>query len=105
MEILKNPDFDFLGKARYFIVGSLIVIAAGIAYMATRGIRYGVEFSGGTQLIVKFQNAPQVDRIRSAVDAVAPGSVIQTYGEASANRVLIRVGVTGVAEDLDAPAR
>jgi preprotein translocase subunit SecF len=105
MEILKNPNFDFLGKARYFILASLIVIAAGIAYMATRGIHYGVEFSGGTQLIVKFQNPPQVDRIRSAVDAVAPGSVIQTYGDASANRVLIRVGVTGAGEDLDAPAR
>jgi preprotein translocase subunit SecF len=105
MEILKNPDIDFLGKARWFILASLIVIAAGVAYIATRGIRYGVEFSGGTQLIVKFQNPPQVDRIRSAVDAVAPGSVIQTYGEASANRVLIRVGATGEGEDLDAPAR
>jgi preprotein translocase subunit SecF len=105
MEIVKNPNFDFLGKARYFILASLIVIAAGIAYIATRGIRYGVEFSGGTQLIVKFQNPPQVDRIRSAGDAVAPGSVIQTYGEASSNRVLIRVGVTGEGEELDAPAR
>jgi preprotein translocase subunit SecF len=105
MEILKNPNFDFLGKARYFILASLLVIAAGIAYIATRGIHYGVEFSGGTQLIVKFQNTPQVDRIRSAVDAVAPGSVIQAYGEASSNRVLIRVGVTGEGEDLDVPAR
>jgi preprotein translocase subunit SecF len=105
MEILKNPNFDFLGKARYFILASLIVIGAGVAYIATRGIHYGVEFSGGTQLIVKFQNPPQVDRIRSAVDAVAPGSVIQTYGESSSNRVLVRVGVTGEGEDLDAPAR
>jgi preprotein translocase subunit SecF len=105
MEILKNPNFDFLGKARYFILASLLVIAAGIGYIATRGLNYGVEFSGGTQLIVKFQNAPQVDRIRTAVDAVAPGSVIQTYGDAASNRVLIRVGVTGEGEDLDAPAR
>jgi preprotein translocase subunit SecF len=105
MEILKNPNFDFLGKARYFILGSLVVIAAGVVFIATRGIRYGVEFSGGTQLIVKFQNPPQVDRIRSAVDVLAPGSVIQSYGDASANRVLIRVGVTGAGEDLDAPAR
>ena len=105
MEILKNPNFDFLGKARYFILASVIVIAAGVAFIATRGIRYGVEFSGGTQLIVKFQNPPQVDRVRAAVDGVAPGSVIQTYGEASSNRVLIRVGVTGEGEELDAPAR
>lgn len=105
MEILKNPNVDFLGKARYFIVASLLLIAAGIGYIATHGIQYGVEFSGGTQLIVTFQNPPAVDRIRAAVDPVAPGSVIQTYGEASSNRVLIRVGVTGEGVDLDAPAR
>jgi preprotein translocase subunit SecF len=105
MEILKNPNFDFLGKARYFIVASLVLIAAGVAFIATRGIRYGVEFSGGTQLIVKFQNPPQVERIRAAVDPVAPGSVIQSYGEAASNRVLIRIGATGDAADLDAPAR
>jgi preprotein translocase subunit SecF len=105
MEILKNPNFDFLGKARYFILASIVLIAAGVAFIATRGIRYGVEFSGGTQLIVKFQNPPDTERIRSAVEGVAPGSVIQSYGEPSSNRVLIRVGATGQGADLDAPAR
>ena len=105
MEILKNPHLDFLGKARYFIVASLVLIAAGIAFIATRDLRYGVEFSGGTQLIVTFQDPPDTDRIRGAVEPVAPGSVIQRYGEASQNRVLIRVGSTGEGEDLDAHAR
>jgi preprotein translocase subunit SecF len=105
MEILKNPNFDFLGKSRYFILASLLVIAAGVAYIASRGLHYGVEFSGGTQLIVKFQNAPDTEKIRSAVDAAAPGSVIQSYGEATANRALIRIGATGEGTDLDAPAR
>jgi preprotein translocase subunit SecF len=105
MEILKNPNLDFLGKARYFVLASLLLIAAGVAFIATRGIRYGVEFSGGTQLIVKFQGRPDTDRIRAAVDPVAPGSVIQSYGEVEANRVLIRIGATGEGADLDAPAR
>src|SRR5919109_1139632 len=91
MEILKNPNFDFLGKARYFIAGSLILILSGLAYMATRGIHYGVEFSGGTQLIVKFQNPPHVDRIRGAVESVAPGAVIQTYGQSSSNQLLFQL--------------
>jgi preprotein translocase subunit SecF len=105
MEILKNPNFDFLGKARYFILASALLIVAGIAYIATRGVHYGVEFSGGTQLIVKFQSTPDTEKVRSAVDPVAPGSVIQSYGDAAANRVLIRIGATGQGTDLDAPAR
>jgi preprotein translocase subunit SecF len=106
MEILKNPQFDFLGKARYFIAASVIIIAAGVAYMATHGVRYGVEFSGGTELIVKFKNAPQVDRIRPALEPVAPGVVIQTYGNPASNQVLIRVaGGTDVAGELDTTAK
>ena len=79
MEILKNPNFDFLSKARYFIAASLILILAGVSFIAKNGLRYGVEFSGGTQLILKFAQPPQVDRIRDAVAAKAPGAVIQTF--------------------------
>jgi preprotein translocase subunit SecF len=42
MEIIKNPNFDFLGKAKYFIALSLFFIVSGVAVMATRGILYGV---------------------------------------------------------------
>ena len=65
MEILKNPNFDFLGKTRYFVTASLLLIVGGILLMLRPGgIRYGVEFSGGTQLIVRFDSAPAVDHIR-----------------------------------------
>jgi preprotein translocase subunit SecF len=97
MEFLKNPNVDFLGKAKYFIALSVILIAAGVAFIASRGIRYGVEFSGGTQLIARFQTTPSIDKIRSAVDSVASGAVIQTYDAPSKNQVLIRLG--GKAEE------
>ncbi len=91
MEIIKNPQFDFLGKARYFVALSLVLIGAGIATMATRGVNYGVEFSGGTQLIVQLTSPPQIDPVRDAVGRVDAGAVIQTYGEAKGNKVLIRI--------------
>ena len=94
MEILKNPNFDFLGKTRYFVAASLILILAGMAYIARYGLHYGVEFSGGTQLILKFAKTPEIDRIRDAVGKEAPGAVIQTYGDASKNQVLIRLAGT-----------
>jgi len=105
MEIIKNPNYDFLGKAKYFVALSLFFIASGIAVMALRGIAYGVEFSGGTQLILHFQNPPEVDKIRHAVDAQAPGAMIQTYGDPKANKVLVRIGQAAPESDLDAPAR
>jgi preprotein translocase subunit SecF len=105
MEIIKNPHVDFLGKAKYFAVLSALLIAAGVAWIAAGHIRYGVEFSGGTQLILSFQSAPEVDKIRDAVTKVSPGAVIQTYGEARANKVLVRISQEAPEADLDAPAR
>src|SRR5262245_21801961 len=98
IQFLKNPNFDFLSKARYFIASSLILILSGLGVMATRGIRYGVEFSGGTQLIVRFQASPAVDKIREAVEKVAPGAVIQSYDAPAKNQVLIRLAATGDKE-------
>ena len=105
MEIIRNPNFDFLGKAKYFIALSIAVILAGLAWMATGHLRYGVEFSGGTQLVLHFQNPPEIDKIRDAVTRVSPGSVIQTYGDIKGNKVLVRIGQEAPESDLDAPAR
>lgn len=105
MEIIKNPNFDFLSKAKYFVVLSLLLIAAGAAWIFSGHLRYGVEFSGGTQLILHFQATPDTDKIRDAVTRVSPGAVIQTYGEASGNKVLVRISQEAPENDLDAPAR
>lgn len=106
MEILKNPNFDFLGKSRYFIAASVLLIAVGIALMLRPGgIRYGVEFSGGTQLIVRFQSAPQTDRVRAAVEPVAPGAVVQTYDNPAKNQMLIRLALAGNEGELEGPAK
>ena len=105
MEIIKNPQIDFLGKAKYALALSVLVIAAGLFWVASGHLRYGVEFSGGTQLILSFQAAPDTDRIRDAVTKVSPGAVIQTYGDVKANKVLVRISQEAQESDLDAPAR
>jgi preprotein translocase subunit SecF len=92
MEIIKNPNYDFLGKSRFFVALSAALVLGTLALIGTRGLRYGVEFSGGTQLIVRFQNPPEIDGIRDAVSKVSPGAVIQTYGDARQNTVLVRIG-------------
>ena len=111
LEILKNPHFDFLGKSRYFIGASLAVIIGGLAYMLSNHVYlgnspkgYGVEFSGGTQLIVKFASTPAIDQVRGAVNAVDTNAVIQNFGQPAENRVLIRIASANET-DLDAEAR
>jgi preprotein translocase subunit SecF len=103
MEFLKNPHYDFLSKTKIFVTLSILFIGGGLATMMSRGVRTGVEFSGGIQMVVQFTKPAEVDRVRSAVDKEAKGAVIQTYGEAGKNQVLIRVA--GHEGDLSGEAR
>jgi preprotein translocase subunit SecF len=105
MELIKNPNFDFLGKAKYFVTLSVFFILSGLAWMLTQGIHYGDEFTGGTQLILQFQSPPEIDKIRDAVGKMDPGAVIQTYGDPSANKVLVRVSGEVSEAELDSSAR
>jgi preprotein translocase subunit SecF len=103
MEILKNPNYDFLGKTKFFVALSILFIAGGLVTMRTRGVRTGVEFSGGIQMVAQFTKPAEIDHVRSAVDKEAKGAVIQTYGEAGKNQVLIRVA--GHEGDLSGEAK
>ncbi len=94
LEILKNPNFDFLGKTKYFLALSALIILGGLGFMLGTGMYlgagargYGVEFSGGTQLIIKFEKTPEIDRIRSAVAE----ATIQTYDAPAKNQVIVRL--------------
>src|SRR5687767_3361608 len=108
MQFLKNPNFDFLGIGKVCLAVSALLVAASLALVATGGLRYGVEFESGTQLIVNFENAPDIDKVRAAVEKASPGATIQTYGQGASKQVLIRTGYAPSAaegaEDLSAGA-
>jgi SecD/SecF fusion protein len=92
---LQKPSLDFLGRTTLWVTISVLMVVVGWAYIAKNGLRYGVEFEGGTQLIVRFQKTPEVDKIRAAVDSVTHDAVIQSYDEPAKNEALIRIAGAG----------
>jgi preprotein translocase subunit SecF len=66
MELFKNTNFDFLGKKWPFIGLSLVLTAAGWISIATKGMRYGIDFKGGAEMKLRFAQEPPVQKIRSA---------------------------------------
>ncbi len=94
MQIFKNTNFDFLGKKWPFIIGSLILTAAGLTSLALKGgPRYGIDFRGGALMYVLFNQNPPVDKIRSVLSAKIPGeiSVVNITGT---NEVIIGTEIT-----------
>ena len=84
MELFKNTNFDFLGKKWPFIIASLVLTAAGFVSLAIKGgPEYGIDFSGGTLMYVKFTGAPPVQKIREALSQKISGeiSVVEITGQ------------------------
>ncbi len=78
MELFRNPNYDFLGKAKYFIAFSVVVLVAGCISMVVRGFNLGVDFAGGTKLTVRFVSPPDENQIREALrkGGYAPDKVV-----------------------------
>ncbi|HJN43783.1 MAG: protein translocase subunit SecF [Vicinamibacterales bacterium] len=96
MPIFKNPNFDFL-KWRWPAVGlSLVIILAGAVAMALQGgPTLGIDFSGGTIVVVKFDAGVTEDAVRGAISGIADENVVQQFGSADANEILIRLPQSG----------
>jgi len=95
MHIFKHPNFDFIRWKWQAIGMSWLVILIGVFVIWTKGMPKGVEFSGGTIVIVKFDQQPNLDQIRTALPGGGANAVVQQYGVPSAKQVLIRVHSAG----------
>ena len=91
MQFLKNVNVDWIGKKEIFIGASFLLFLASIVSLIIKhGPRYGIDFSGGTLVYVKFKNPPQLDVIRGALKQRGLGeSTIQRYGPESEHEVII----------------
>src|SRR5882672_10457006 len=95
MHIFTNPHFDFVRWKWHAIALSWVLILAGVFVIWTRGMPKGVEFSGGTIVILKFEQPPDLDRIRTVLPGGGANAVVQQYGEPAARQVMIRVHTAG----------
>jgi preprotein translocase subunit SecF len=92
MQIFKNPHYDFLRWRWHAIALSLIVVLAGIGLMIARGgLPLGVDFSGGTVLVYKFDRPVAEDAVRGALAGLPGEKVVQSYGQPGQNEILIRL--------------
>ena len=95
MHIFKSPNFDFIRWKWHAIALSWLLILAGMFVIWTKGMPRGVEFSGGTILILKFEQPPDLDKIRQSLPGGGANAVVQSYGAPAEKQVLIRVHTAG----------
>lgn len=116
MELFKNTNFDFLRWKWPFITASLVLTAAGLISLAVKGgPRYGIDFTGGSEVRLRFNTEPPVQKIRAALSKnisgeisvqqitgtqeVLIGTEVKNDKELNANRQLIEDTLRGMFGD------
>lgn len=99
MQIFKSPNFNFIRWRWHALALSLIVVIAGAAMMVSRGgVPLGIDFSGGTIVVVKFDQAVSEDQVRRAVSSIGGEVGVQQFGAPEDREWLIRLPQTQAVE-------
>jgi preprotein translocase subunit SecF len=108
MEFFKQPNLNWMGKAKFFyaLSGTLLLIG-GISWVTKHGLRYGIDFKGGTLVYVRFSQTPPIEQIRGGLAAQGLGNSqiqrITDLTDPNSNEVVIGLEEKGQGEEaLDA---
>ncbi|MDR0700577.1 MAG: protein translocase subunit SecDF [Tannerella sp.] len=86
--VLANPQFNFLGKRKIGYIIPLFIILLGSVSMMTVGLNTGIDFTGGRNYIIRFDQEVRTDELRNSLNEQLEGSVgVITIGSANQVRV------------------
>lgn len=99
MRWFETPSFDFIKahKRAYFLSGILLV--AAIIAIVGKGLQYGIDFRGGKEFVLQFDQAVEVTEVRSELtDPLGSAPEVKRFG--SENEILIRTDNPGDISDV-----
>lgn len=99
MQIFQNTHYNFVRWRWHAFALSALVIGAGLFLMIRQGgPKLGIEFEGGSIVIVDFAEMPSIEAVRSALGRLPGGgdsAIVQQYGDSEDQQIMIRVAMVG----------
>jgi preprotein translocase subunit SecF len=99
MEFFKqNTKIDFMAQRKWAAMVSAILFILSIISLAVHGLNWGLDFTGGTQIQLKFQQAADITQIRDSLQTAGfKDAVVISYG--TSKDVLITIAPKKDATD------
>jgi preprotein translocase subunit SecF len=89
MRIFENIHIDWMGRRKLFYLVSASLFLLGLINIVIRGLEFGIDFKGGSEIVLQFDKAIDIGQVRTEVEKLGLGNVeLKTYG--GDNTVLIR---------------
>jgi preprotein translocase subunit SecF len=88
--VKRNVNIDFMGKRKLALGLSALLIAAALVALPVLGLNFGLDFTGGTEVEVRFSDAPEIADVRESLEnAGMPDATVQNFG--SSVDLLVRI--------------
>jgi len=99
MRIFENIHIDWLGKRKIFYIVSISLFLLGLINIVFRGLQFGIDFKGGSEIVLQFDKPIEIGNIRGEVEKLGLGNIeLKTYG--GDNTVLIRTELQSIPANL-----
>ncbi len=98
---LQNVSFDFIGKAKPFMMGSLVILLVGLVSLFTSGLKSGIDFSGGRNYIVRFEQPINTAEMASNLRNVFDNVNVITIGENNKVRISTNYKIMETSDNID----
>ena len=98
IELFHDPNYNFIGRRKWAYIISLIITLIGLISLATKGLHYDIDFTGGTLVQLRFEQPPSVANIRAGLSRIKLGeSIIQQFGDPQ--EYIIRMPLTATSSE------
>ena len=89
MRFFENFNFNFLGLRKFTYVLSTALFLVGVIAAFTRGFHFGIDFKGGSEIVLQFEKPIDISAVRADVENIGLGNMeVKTFG--SETGVMIR---------------
>ncbi len=99
MDIIRQDTrIDFMARRKIALIFSAVLLLISIGTLATRGLEFGLDFTGGTLIEVSYPEAPELGAVRDALDAAGyEDFTVQTFG--TSRDIVVRLPAEQAAEE------
>lgn len=94
--------FDFVGKSVFFGSISAILVLLSLIYLGVRGVSWGIDFLGGTEVQVRFANEVKIEELRALIDKqglINPG--LQGFGDGKEFIIRFQLPTKGTEKEIN----
>lgn len=99
MRIFENINIDFMGKRTTFFLVSSALILIGLINILVRGLSFGIDFKGGTEIALQFEKPIEIGYVRDQIEMIGLGDVeVKTFGGTTG--ILLRTELQEIPQEI-----